>query len=61
MIHSYAALQAKIMTGRRVWMVLEPARMQPILAALPPGDWTLEWTSKEHDIAIVSVRNLNKD
>lgn len=56
MIHSYDALQAKLTTGRRVWMVLEPSRMQPILATLPPGRWTLEWTSREHDIAIVSVR-----
>jgi 4-amino-4-deoxy-L-arabinose transferase-like glycosyltransferase len=56
MIHSYAALQSRITTGRRVWMVLEPSRMQPILATLPPGDWTLEWTSREHDISIVSVR-----
>jgi len=56
MLHSYEALRAKITSGRRVWMVLEPARMQPILATLPPGTWTLEWTSREHDISIVSVR-----
>jgi hypothetical protein len=56
MIHSYDALRAKVTAGRRVWMVLEPSRMEPVLAALPPGYWTLEWTSKEHDIAIVSVR-----
>ncbi|MBS0419156.1 MAG: glycosyltransferase family 39 protein [Proteobacteria bacterium] len=56
MIHSYAALQAKLTGARRVWMVLEPSRMQPILATLPPGHWTLEWTSREHDIVIVSVR-----
>lgn len=56
LIHSYASLRAQVTTGRRVWMVLEPSRMQPVLAALPPGYWTLEWTSKERDIAIVSVR-----
>jgi len=56
MIHSYEALRAKLTAGRRVWMVLEPSRMQPILATLPAGYWTLEWTSREHDIAIVSVR-----
>jgi len=56
MIHSYDTLRAKITPGRRVWMVLEPSRMQPVLAALPPGAWTLEWTSRERDIAIVSVR-----
>jgi len=56
MIHSYEALRAQVVTGRRVWMVLEPSRMQPILAALPAGSWTLEWTSKERDIAIVSAR-----
>ena len=55
MIHSYAALGATVATGRRVWLVLEPSLMPPILARFPPGDWTLEWTSKEHDIAIVSV------
>jgi hypothetical protein len=58
MIYSYEALNAKVATGRRVWMVLEPGGMQPILARFRPGDWTLEWTSREHDIAIVSVREL---
>jgi hypothetical protein len=58
MIHSYAALRAKVTTGRRMWLVLEPSGMQPLLAALPPQSWTLEWTSKEHDIAIVSVREV---
>jgi hypothetical protein len=58
MIHSYDALAAKVATGRRVWMILEPARMQPILAGFAPGDWTLEWTSRAHDIAIVSFREL---
>jgi hypothetical protein len=56
MIHSYDTLVAKVATGRRVWMVLEPSRMQPILARFPPGDWTLEWTSRAHDIAIVTFR-----
>jgi hypothetical protein len=56
MIHSYDTLVAKVATGRRVWMILEPSRMQPILARFPPGDWTLEWTSRAHDIAIVSFR-----
>jgi len=60
MIHSYEALRAKAASGRRVWMVLEPSRMQPILAVLPPGSWTLEWTSKEHDISIVSVRETHR-
>jgi 4-amino-4-deoxy-L-arabinose transferase-like glycosyltransferase len=55
MIHSYEALSAEVTTGRRIWMVLEPSRMERILTKLPPGDWTLEWTSREHDIAIVSV------
>ena len=56
MIHSYQALSAAVASGRRVWLILEPSLMPPILARLPPGGWTLEWTSKEHDIAIVSVR-----
>ena len=60
MIHSYEALRAKVAGGRRVWMVLEPSRMQPILAVLPPGSWTLEWTSREHDISIVSVRETHR-
>jgi len=60
LIHSYEALRAKAASGRRVWMVLEPSRMQPILAVLPPGSWTLEWTSKEHDISIVSVRETHR-
>ena len=60
MIHSYEALRAKVAGGRRVWMVLEPSRMQPILAVLPPGSWTLEWTSREHDISIVSVREPHR-
>jgi Dolichyl-phosphate-mannose-protein mannosyltransferase len=55
MIHSYDTLLAKAATGRRVWMVLESGRMQGILAKFPPGAWTLEWTSRAHDIAIVSV------
>jgi len=59
MIHSYAALREKVTTGRRVWMVLEPGRMRPVLSTLPPGSWTLQWTSREHDIAIVSVALLS--
>jgi hypothetical protein len=55
MIHSYDTLLAKAATGRRVWMVLESGRMQGILARFPPGAWTLEWTSRARDIAIVSV------
>ena len=55
MIHSYDTLLAKAATGRRVWMVLESSGMQPILAKFPPGAWTLEWTSRAHDISIVSV------
>jgi hypothetical protein len=55
MIHSYEALGARVATGRRVWMILEPSRMALVLARFPPGDWTLEWTSREHDIAIVSL------
>ena len=55
LIHSYEALGATVATGRRVWLILEPSLMPPILARFPPGDWTLQWTSKEHDIAIVSV------
>jgi hypothetical protein len=37
-------------------MILEPSRMALVLARFPPGDWTLEWTSKERDIAIVSLQ-----
>jgi hypothetical protein len=55
MIHSYDTLVAKAATGHRVWLVLESARMQQILAKFPPGAWTLEWTSRAHDISIVSV------
>jgi hypothetical protein len=59
LIDSYEALQAKVASGRRTWIVLEPSRMQPILAVLPPGSWTLEWTSREHDISIVSVHEIH--
>ncbi|MDB6161653.1 MAG: hypothetical protein JWO04_5359 [Gammaproteobacteria bacterium] len=55
MIHSYATLVAKAATGRRVWMVLETSGLPRILAKFPPGAWTLEWTSRAHDISIVSV------
>jgi hypothetical protein len=55
MIHSYDTLVAKAATGRRVWMVLESSGMQQILAKFPPGVWTLEWTSRARDIAIVSI------
>jgi hypothetical protein len=58
MIHSYATLVAKATTGRRVWMVLESSGMERILAKFPPGTWTLEWTSRAHDISIVSVHEL---
>jgi hypothetical protein len=55
MIHTYPALLAEIASGRRVWMVLETEAMAPILARLPPGAWTVEWTSIKHEIAIVSI------
>ena len=55
LIHSYDALVAKAATGHRVWMVLETGRMEGILAKFPPGAWTLEWTSRAHDISIVAV------
>jgi hypothetical protein len=55
MIHSYDSLRARVAAGRRVWMILEPSRMPLILARFPPGHWTLVWTSREHDIAIVSL------
>ncbi|MBV8803541.1 MAG: glycosyltransferase family 39 protein [Sinobacteraceae bacterium] len=56
MIHSYDTLLAQIASGRRVWMVLETGGMDPILAKIPPGTWTVAWTSLKHDITIVSVR-----
>jgi len=55
MIYSYDTLAAKAATGHRVWLILESARMAPILAIFPPGSWTLEWTSRARDISIVSV------
>jgi len=55
LIHSYDTLAAKAATGRRVWMVLERSRMPETLAKFPPGVWTLEWTSRARDIAIVSI------
>lgn len=55
MIRSFESLRMRVATGRRVWMAVEPGRMPSILAEFPPGVWTLEWTSKEHDIAIVSL------
>jgi Dolichyl-phosphate-mannose-protein mannosyltransferase len=58
MIHSYDTLVAKAATGHRVWMVLESSGMQQILAKFPAGTWTLEWTSRAHDISIVSVHEF---
>jgi hypothetical protein len=55
LIHSYDTLAAKAGGGRRVWIVLETWNMQRVLAGLPPGTWTLEWTAKTRDIVIVSV------
>ena len=55
MIHSYDTLAAKAATGHRVWLILESGRMEQILAKLPAGSWTLQWTSRARDIAIVSV------
>jgi hypothetical protein len=55
MIHSYDTLVAKAATGHRLWLVLESSGMQRILSKFPPGAWTLEWTSRAHDISIVSV------
>ncbi len=55
MIHSYDTLVAKA-AGRRVWMVLEGSRMPETLAKFPAGTWTLEWTSRKRDIAIVSIQ-----
>ena len=56
LIYSYDALLAKAAGGRRIWMVLEPSRMPQILAKFPPGTWTLEWTSRARDIAIVAIQ-----
>ncbi len=56
MIYSYDALLAKAAGGRRIWMVLERSRMPEVLAKFPPGAWTLEWTSRARDIAIVAVQ-----
>ncbi len=55
MIHSYDTLVAKS-AGRRVWLVLERARMQQPLARFPAGAWTLAWSSRSGDIVIVSIR-----
>ena len=55
MIHSYDTLVTKATSGRRVWMVLEAATMDQILAKFPRDAWTLQWTSRARDIAIVSI------
>jgi hypothetical protein len=55
MIYSYDTLVAKATSGRRVWMILETMGMQRVLAALPAGTWTLEWTAKTRDIVVVSI------
>jgi hypothetical protein len=58
MIHSYETLAAKVATGRRVWMVVETGEMPRILARFPPTEWTVEWTSRARDIAIVAFHNV---
>jgi hypothetical protein len=57
MIHSYDTLAAKVATGRRVWMVVETSVMPQILARFPPTEWTVEWTSRARDIAIVALHS----
>jgi hypothetical protein len=54
MIHSYDTLVAKS-SGRRVWLVLERARMPETLARFPAAVWTLAWSSHSGDIVIVSL------
>jgi hypothetical protein len=58
MIHSYDTLAAKVATGRRVWMVVETSVMPQILARFPPTEWTVEWTSRARDIAIVAFHSV---
>jgi hypothetical protein len=55
LIYSYDTLRAKADSGRRIWMVLESSRMPAVVAKLPPAAWTLEWTSRARDIAIVAI------
>jgi hypothetical protein len=56
MIHTYDGLLAKAASGRRLWLVLEESRMPQVVAKLPAGEWTLQWTSRKGDISIVSVQ-----
>jgi hypothetical protein len=58
MIHSYDTLAAKVATGRRVWMVVETSVMPQVLARFPPAEWTVEWTSRARDIAIVAFHTV---
>jgi hypothetical protein len=58
MIYSYDTLAIKVASGRRVWMVMETSNMAALLAHFPPTVWTLEWTSRARDIAIVSFHSV---
>jgi 4-amino-4-deoxy-L-arabinose transferase-like glycosyltransferase len=54
LLHSAAALRSELASGRRVWLVLESSRLAQLEASFPAGTWQLEWSSREHDIAILS-------
>lgn len=54
LLHSIGALGSQLTRGRRVWLVLESSRLAQIESAFAPGTWQLEWSSREHDIAILS-------
>ena len=58
MLHSYDALAAKVASGHRVWLVVESGEMPGMLARFPPAEWTVEWTSRERDITIVSFHRV---
>lgn len=55
MIYSYDTLRMQVAGGRRIWMVLESSRMPAVVAQLPPATWTLQWTSRARDIAIIAI------
>jgi len=54
LLHSVGALQSELASGRRVWLVLETSRLPQLESAFAAGTWQLEWSSPEHDIAILS-------
>lgn len=54
LLHSIGALRSQLASGRRVWLVMESSRLPQLESAFGSGTWQLAWSSREHDIAILS-------